>query len=160
MGMTTIWVIIAAVFLIIEIITLGLSTIWFTGGGIAAAVAAYMGASITWQIIIFIVVSAVLLLAMRPIAKKRLIKKTEPTNIDSLIGQTETVLEEINPGAKTGLVRINDVEWRAATEDGSVIPAGEQVVIEAVKGTKLYVTRRRPTASDKRPFAEEDGRLL
>ncbi len=141
MSYGTFWVIVAAVALVVEIITMGLSSIWFTGGGIVAAIIGYLNGPLWLQIAAFIVVSTVLLLSMRPLAMKRLKLGQEKTNADSLIGRTEKVLTTIDNNAKTGMVKIADVEWRAVSEDGSVIPEGTLVVIKRIEGTKLYVQR-------------------
>jgi membrane protein implicated in regulation of membrane protease activity len=141
MSYGTFWVIVAAVALVVEIITMGLSSIWFTGGGIVAAIIGYLNGPLWLQIAAFIIVSTVLLLAMRPIAKKRLALGQEKTNTDSLIGRTEKVLTTVDNNAKTGMVRIADVEWRAVSEDGSIIPEGTLVVIKRIEGTKLFVQR-------------------
>ena len=141
MSYGTFWVIVAAVALVVEIITMGLSSIWFTGGGIVAAVIGYLDGPLWLQIAAFIVVSTVLLLSMRPLAMKKLKLGQEKTNADSLIGRTEKVLTTIDNNAKTGMVKIADVEWRAVSEDGSVIPEGTLVVIKRIEGTKLYVQR-------------------
>lgn len=141
MGYGTFWVIVAAAALIIEIISLGLTSIWFTGGAIVAAIVGYMGGPVWLQIVLFIVVSAVLLLAMRPLAKKKLALGQEKTNIDSMIGKTEKILKTVDNNEGTGMLRIGDVEWRAVSADGSVIPEGTLVKIERLEGTKLYVRR-------------------
>lgn len=141
MSYGTFWVIVAAVALVVEIITMGLSSIWFTGGGIVAAIIGYLNGPLWLQIAAFIVVSTVLLLSMRPLAMKKLKLGQEKTNADSLIGRTEKVLTTIDNNAKTGMVKIADVEWRAVSEDGSVIPEGTLVVIKRIDGTKLYVQR-------------------
>jgi len=141
MSYGTFWVIVAAVALVVEIITMGLSSIWFTGGGIVAAIIGYLNGPLWLQIAAFIVVSTVLLLSMRPLAMKKLKLGQEKTNADSLIGRTEKVLTTIDNNAKTGMVKIADVEWRAVSEDGSVIPEGTLVVIKRIEGTKLYVQR-------------------
>ena len=141
MSYGTFWIIVAAVALVIEIISVGLSSIWFTGGAIVAAVIGYLKGPLWLQITAFIVISTVLLLVMRPLAKKRLAVGVERTNVDSLIGRTEKVLTTIDNNENTGKIRIADVEWRAVSQDGSVIPEGMLVKIERVEGTKLYVRR-------------------
>ena len=141
LGYGTFWVIVAAVALIVEIISMGLSSIWFTGGGIVAAVIGYMGGPLWLQIVAFIAVSTVLLLAMRPIAKKHLAIGNEKTNIDSMIGRTEKILVTVDNNEGTGMLKIGDVEWRAVSEDGSVIRVGTLVKIVKIEGTKLFVRR-------------------
>lgn len=135
------WLIVAAAALVIEIISLGLSSIWFTGGGIVAAIIAFMDGPLWIQAVAFVVVSTVLLLLMRPLAKKRLRIGEEKTNIDSMIGRIEKILVTVDNNAGTGLLKIGDVEWRAVSEDGSVIPDGTLVKISKIEGTKLYVKR-------------------
>ncbi len=141
MDMGIFWIIVAAVALVVEIITLGLSSIWFTGGAIVSAVVAYMGGPIWLQIILFIVVSAVLLFAIRPFAAKRLKIGEQKTNTDSLIGRVEKIRTTVDNNEGTGMLKLGDVEWRAVSEDGSVIPEGTLVTIERIEGTKLYVRR-------------------
>ncbi|MBO4863631.1 MAG: NfeD family protein [Eubacterium sp.] len=141
MSYGTFWVIVAAVALVAEIVSLGLTTIWFTGGAIVAAIIGYMGGPLWAQVAAFIVVSTILLLVMRPIAKKYLAIGQEKTNTDSLIGRIEKVLVEVDNNAGTGKIKLGDVDWRAVSEDGSVIPEGTLVKIERIEGTKLYVRR-------------------
>ena len=141
MGYGTFWVIVAAVTLVVEIISLGLSSIWFTGGAIVAAVVGYLGGPLWLQIVLFIVVSTVLLLTIRPFAAKKLRLGEEKTNTDSLIGRTEKILETVDNNAGTGKLKIGDVDWRAVSDDGSVIPAETLVKIVRIEGTKLFVKR-------------------
>ncbi|MCR5542718.1 MAG: NfeD family protein [Eubacterium sp.] len=141
MSYGTFWVIVAAVTLVIEIISLGLSSIWFTGGAIVAAVIGYMHGPLWLQVVAFIVVSTLLLFLMRPLAKKKLAVGTEKTNTDSLIGRVEKIIVTVDNNAGTGMLKIGDVEWRAVSVDGSVIPAETLVKIEKIEGTKLFVKR-------------------
>ena len=135
----TIWIAVFAAALIWEIVSLGLTSIWFCGGAIAAAIAGYLGANWYVQIVIFIVVSAVLLLACRPIAKKKLITTAAPTNIDRNIGKKVKVLETVDSSAGTGLIKIGDVEWRAVSEDGRTIAKDSFAEIVNIEGTKVYL---------------------
>lgn len=135
------WLIVAAAALVIEIISLGLSSIWFTGGGIVAALIAYADGPLWLQVIAFVGVSTILLLLMRPLAKKRLKIGEEKTNIDSMIGRIEKVLVTVDNNAGTGMIKIGDIDWRAVSDDGSVIPDGTLVKISRIEGTKLYVRR-------------------
>ena len=135
------WLIVAAAALVIEIISLGLSSIWFTGGGIVAALIAYADGPLWLQVIAFVGVSTILLLLMRPLAKKRLKIGEEKTNIDSMIGRIEKVLVTVDNNAGTGMIKIGDIDWRSVSDDGSVIPDGTLVKISRIEGTKLYVRR-------------------
>jgi membrane protein implicated in regulation of membrane protease activity len=115
----TIWIIVFAAALIWEILSLGLTSIWFCGGAVVAAIAAYMGFNPYVQIILFIVISTILLLLCRPIAKKKLIAQGAPTNLDRNIGKKVKILETVDASEGTGLVKIGDVEWKAVSERNS-----------------------------------------
>lgn len=134
------WLGILAVLLVIEGLTTALTTIWFVGGALAAAIAAGVGMGIVPQLLLFFCVSLVLLLFTRPAALKLMNKGTEKTNVEGLLGKSAVVIQQIDNLAQTGQVRINDIEWMARTSDDSVtIPVGTVVVIEAVHGVRLIV---------------------
>jgi membrane protein implicated in regulation of membrane protease activity len=136
------WLLLAAIFVVIEIISLGLTTIWFAGGAFIAALAALAGGNLVVQIILFAVVSIVLLVVTRPVAKKYLDSKTEKTNAEALIGQKAMVLDEVNNLMQTGRAKINGMEWTARSkEDAVIIPAGEQAEIVEIQGVKLILKK-------------------
>lgn len=136
------WLLLAAIFIVIEIITLGLTTIWFAGGAFVAAIAGACGANLIVQVVLFLVVSIVLLVLTRPLAVKHLDSKTEKTNAEALVGQSAVVLQEIDNLKETGQAKINGMEWTArAKEDSMIIPAGTAVRIVEIQGVKLIVER-------------------
>lgn len=138
-----IWLGILAVLLIIEGLTTALTTIWFAGGALVAAVAAGFGAGIVPQLLLFFTVSLVLLFFTRPVALKLMNKDTEKTNVNSFPGKTAVVIQKIDNLAQTGQVRINDIEWLARTPDDNVtIPEGTVVVIKEVHGVRLIVEKK------------------
>ena len=135
-----IWLGILALLLVVEAITAGLTTIWFAGGALAAAIASGIGVGIVPQLLLFFGVSLVLLIFTRPVAMKLMNKNTEKTNVDSLLGKTAVVIQKIDNLAQTGQVRINDIEWMARTSDDTkTIPVDTVVIIKAVHGVKLIV---------------------
>jgi membrane protein implicated in regulation of membrane protease activity len=135
-----IWLGVVALLLIIEAITAGLTTIWFAGGALLAALAALMGAGLGFQLLLFLCVSLLLLIFTRPLAMRFMNKGVTKTNVNSLIGTRAVVTKEINNLAQTGQVRINDIEWTArSSKDDILIPEKTIVEIEAVKGVKLIV---------------------
>lgn len=139
-----IWLGAVAVLLVIEAITTGLTTIWFAGGALAAGIAAYAGAGIGLQLILFLCVSLVLLFFTRPLAMRYMNKGLEKTNVNGLLGKTAVVIQEIDNLAQTGQVRIGDVEWMARTaSDGQKIPANAVVTIKRVSGVKLIVEEKK-----------------
>ncbi|MDD3185562.1 MAG: NfeD family protein [Anaerostipes sp.] len=137
------WLIAVAVFLLIEIATLGLTSIWFAGGAIAAAILAGVGAPFYAQVILWILVSLSLFLVTRPIAQKYFNGKTEKTNAESLIGETAIVKETIENVQGKGIVFINGMDWSAkSTEIDVVISEGTEVIVEEIRGVNLIVKEK------------------
>lgn len=135
-----IWLALVIIFAIMEMISLGLTSIWFAGGAFVAAISAMLGAPIWLQILIFIVVSAVLLASTRGVAKTFLEKKLEKTNAEGLVGKSSIVVETIDNAASTGKIRIGDVEWTArAIQETQVIPKDSKVMIREITGVKCMV---------------------
>ena len=136
------WLVMFVIFLVAEILTLGLTTIWFAGGAVVSFILALCDVSLPIQIIAFLVVSIVLLILTRPIALRFFNQNREKTNVDSLIGQKAVVLENIDSLHGIGRVEMNGMEWSAKTEDmGTVIAQGEIVIVQAIQGVKLIVKK-------------------
>lgn len=138
----TIWLIITGVLILVEIITLGLASIWFAGGALVAGIVAALGAHWLVQILVFAVVSLVLFIFTRPVATKHLMKDIEKTNADSLIGKEGIVKQAIDNLEETGVVKLQGMEWTARSADDSKIAEGEQVIVERISGVKLIVTKK------------------
>lgn len=137
------WLGAVIVLLVIEIATLGLTTIWFAGGALAAAIAAGCNASLVVQIIVFLAVSVILLLFTRPIAVRYLNKDHVKTNADRFIGQKAVVLEKIDNLNASGRAQIAGMEWTArAVDDKDIIESGTIVLVERIDGVKLMVRRK------------------
>lgn len=139
---TIIWLMIFVVLLIIEIFTMGLTTIWFAGGAVIAFVLAFVGFGVPVQIIVFLLTSIILLVLTRPLAVKFFNKERQRTNAESLIGQKAIVLEKIDSLRGEGRAEVNGMEWSAKTDEPEeIIEAGEIVVIEGIQGVKLIVRK-------------------
>lgn len=138
---TAFWLIAMVVFLIVEAVTVGLAAIWFAAGSLAAMICAMLHAPIWLQIAVFLVVSAVALYFTRPLVKKYINGKVEPTNADMTIGKECRVTETINNIAGTGAVYIDGKTWTARSEDDEVIQQGELVSPIRIEGVKLIVER-------------------
>lgn len=135
-----VWLGLMILLLVIEIVTLGLTTVWFAGGALAAFIAACLGASVIVQLIIFVVLSLALLVITRPMAMRYMQKGHEKTNVESLIGRAAVVTKEINNLAQSGEVILSDVSWTArCVDDACIISAGSKVRICAIEGVKLMV---------------------
>ncbi len=133
------WLFIVVVMAVIEIITLGLTTIWFAGGALVAFVASLLGANLSVQVALFVVVSVGLLALTRPLAVKFLNKGRESTNAESLIGKKAVVKQEIDNLNARGQVSVNGQEWTARSLEDKVIKEGKTVEIAEISGVKLMV---------------------
>ena len=139
-----IWLGILAVLLVIEAITAGLTTIWFAGGALIAAIASYVGAGVMAQILLFLCISLVLLIFTRAVSINFFNKLSIQSNAISLFGKKAVVIQDIDNLAQTGQVRINDIEWTARTADDSQkIGKGAVVLIEEIRGVKLIVKQNK-----------------
>ena len=139
--LTIFWLILVAVMLVVEIFTMGLTTIWFSLGAVAAAIAAGLGVPLWVQILLFTVVSVVIMILVRPFALKVMDRNRTKTNIDEVIGQQAEVIEPIDNQKEQGKVRFRGVEWMARSVDGSTVAAGDVVTVEEVSGVKLLVKK-------------------
>ena len=135
------WFILVVVFIVVEIISLGLTSIWFAVGAFAAGIVAIIFPNQIWlQCIVFIVVSAIALGSTRGLATKYLNNKLEKTNAEGLVGDTVYVIEEIDNKKATGKIRVRDLEWTArAVSDDQIIPKDTKVVVREIQGVKCIV---------------------
>lgn len=136
------WLAAIVLFVVIEINTMALTTIWFAGGSLVAFIAALFGASVKMQLVVFLIVSGILLLFTRPFATKYFNKGTVQTNAASLIGKKARVTAEINNQFSQGAAVIGGQEWTARAErEEDVIQVGEMVLIKEIRGVKLIVEK-------------------
>lgn len=136
------WLILAVIMSVFEILTQGLSTIWFAIGAVAAFVVAVAGGNVPLQIVVFILVSIIMLLLVRPVSVKLLKGKIVKTNIDALVGRKVKVSKDIDNIKETGAVVLDGTTWNARSlEDDEAISSGNTVIIEKVEGNKLIVKR-------------------
>lgn len=139
-----VWLIALIAFVVIEIATMGLTTIWFAGGALVALVLAMFNTSIYVQLGAFLVISIILLVGTRPLAVKFFYQKREKTNVDSMIGKQAIVVAEIDNLREEGQVILNGMEWSArAYEEGKIIPTGAVVEVKEIRGVKLMVVEKR-----------------
>ena len=137
--MLWIWIAAIAAFVIIEAVTVQLVTIWFAVGAVGGLIACAAGAQIWLQILVFIIISAVALIATKPLVKKITEKKKEPTNADRYIGRQAVVTEEIDNIQNKGAATVGGLEWTARSADGSKIAKDTVVTVEAIEGAKIIV---------------------
>lgn len=134
------WLIAVVALVVIELATLGLTTIWFAAGALVATVAAALGAPLFVQIALFMIVSVLVLIFVRPFAVKFFNQDREKTNVDSMLGQKGIVTAQIDNLQAAGQVTLNGMEWTArAVSDDRVIPEGSVVIVRDIQGVKLIV---------------------
>ena len=138
-GFMIMWLIFAVLFLILELSTVSLVSIWFVAGAILALLAAAIDLSIGIQIGVFIIGTAALLIFTKPVAQKMLREKVHATNFDRIIGKDGVVIEKINPDEGKGQIKILGSIWSAKTEDGSEIEKGTRVEVLRIEGVKAVV---------------------
>ncbi len=144
MSMTMFWLIVLVVLVVIELLTMGLTTIWFAGGALVATVAAVFGTPLIVQVILFLVVSGVLIVFTRPLAVKYFNKDRVRTNAESLVGRQAIVISEIDNLQGIGQVNVGGMEWSARTRiDGVRLPVGTVTTILGINGVKLIVEERK-----------------
>ena len=137
-----IWLGLFILLLVIEIITVGLTTIWFAAGALAALAANVLGANLIIQIIIFLAVSVVLLIFTRPWAEKHLNRKRVRTNYEREIGKVIRITEKVDNLDQTGKSVVNGQEWTVRSkDDGEILEAGTLAKVVAISGVKLIVEK-------------------
>lgn len=138
-----IWLVLFIYFVVTEIASLGLTSIWFAVGAFITMFVSSLGAGIWIQLIVFSVVSAVLLIVTRPIALKHINKKMVKTNVDSYEGHVGIVTETIDNLKGTGTVFLNGLDWTArSVSDDTTIEKDTKVVVKKVEGVKVIVEKQ------------------
>lgn len=136
------WLVIAILFIMVEIFTVTLTSIWFAAGALAAMVVAIFHGGPFLQVLAFILVTILMLCATRPWANKFLNNKKVSTNADRVIGEEVRVVERVSNLDQTGMAVVRGQEWTVRTEDDKeIIEQGELVRIIRISGVKLIVER-------------------
>ncbi|MGN0452957.1 MAG: NfeD family protein [Ruminococcus sp.] len=140
--MTFIWLGLAVLLAVVEICTTQLVSVWFVAGALVTAVcsATFLEDKLLWQIVVFIVVSALALILTRPLVKRMKGFAVTKTNSDRHIGKKALVISDVDNEKGTGLVEVEGSKWTAKSRDGEIIEVGNTVRIEAIEGVKLIVT--------------------
>ena len=143
-----IWLGLMLVFLIAEAACpLHLISIWFAVGALAAMAAALLSAPVAIQVIAFLVVSAALLALLWPLTRKILNPSHVATNVDSVIGSTGMVTEDIDNTQAVGQVKLGTMYWTARSTSGTPISRGTVVRADRIEGVKVYVSPVEVSAS-------------
>lgn len=145
-GMAAIWMALVIIFLVVELVTVGLTTIWLAGGALVAFILAAVGADFWIQLVAFFVVSFVLIFFTRPIAVKYFNPRRTRTNSEELIGEIIKVTRRIDNRSAEGTALAKGLEWTArAVSDDMIIEKDTLVKVIRIEGVKLIVE---PVAGD------------
>lgn len=135
-----VWLVLAIVFLVVELLTIGLSSIWFAAGALAALIAAALGAPVWVQILLFVVLSLGLLIATKPWVNKHINSKAVKTNADRAVGKRVIIAERVDNVAQTGMAVVDGQEWTVRAEsDEETFEVGSTVEVVKLSGVKLIV---------------------
>ncbi len=139
--MWQVWAVIAGVFFVAELMTVGFMLFWFGIGAILAMIASFFTDNLIIQTSIFVVSSTLLLFLTKPFVKKFSIKKDDETitNAFSIINKTGIVTKDINPEIESGLIKVGSEVWSAKSLDNSFIEKGTKVKIKSIDGVKAVV---------------------
>ena len=134
------WLIAAVVFLVIEILTMSLASVWFIGGALAGALMSSLHMPVWVQVAAFAIVSLLLLALIAPVVRKNLKREKKDTNLDSLIGQPCLVTQRIDNLNATGQVNLKGQIWTARSySDDVTLQEGSKVIVQKISGVKLIV---------------------
>ena len=135
-----VWLVLMVVFLAAEASTVSMVSLWFAAGALIALLTALAGGPAWLQTLLFLAVSAGLLLALRPLVKKYLSPKLTATNVDSVVGSTGLVTAAIDNVSAVGQVKLGAMEWTARSTSGQPIPAGTLVKVDRIEGVNAFVS--------------------
>lgn len=139
------WLLLFLILLVIEVLTMGLTTIWFAGGSLAAfIVSLILGNMLEIEVAVFVIVSVVLLLFTRPWAMRYLNRRTIRTNADSLVGSIVRVTELVDNVMEQGAAQAEGKTWTArSAADGITFVPGELAVVKEIRGVKLILQKKK-----------------
>lgn len=147
LSLPVVWLLLMVIFAIVEGVTVGLASIWFAVGALAALLVSLACGNFWVQCLVFVAVSLVTLLLVRPLTAKHFQPRDHiPTNVDSLIGRSGVVTQTIDNLAGTGQVRLGGQVWTARSDSGASIPEGSTVIAVRIEGVRLFVRLRQTEA--------------
>lgn len=156
MSMSLFWLIAMILFGVLEAVTVGLASIWFAVGALAGLMASAAEAPVAVQIAVFLGVSFITLLLVRPLAQRFVNDRKVATNADRVIGLEAVVTEEIDNLKGRGQVNASGAVWTARSVEDAPIAAGTHVSVLRIEGVKVIVS----PVWESRTFPEgDDGQV-
>lgn len=133
------WLIVAGLFFVGEIFTLGFLIFWFGIGALFAMIVSFFTTNIIIQTTVFLITSTIFILATKPLVKKFVDVKKTNTNVFSIIGKKALVIKDIDPIHSSGQIKLNGEVWSAETENDKIIKEGSEVEVLKINGVKAIV---------------------
>lgn len=134
------WLALMVLFILLEAGTVSMVSIWFAVGALAAMVASLLSAPPWLQITLFLVLSAALLLALRPVTRKYFTPRLAKTNVDAVVGEEGLVTVAIDNTNAVGQVKLGHMEWSARSTTGATLEKGTRIQVDRVEGVKVFVS--------------------
>ncbi|MDE6910546.1 MAG: NfeD family protein [Lachnospiraceae bacterium] len=142
MNDTMVWLAAMIILIIIEIVTVGLTTIWFAIGALVAIIVAMFGGGLILQLTVFLLVSFGMLVFTRPWAIKYINNTRTRTNYEGIIGKVVRITQDVDNIVEKGCAVVNGQEWTVRSADDTVrIATGSLAKIVDIKGVKLIVEK-------------------
>ena len=139
---TIAWLVLLIILLVVEIITVGLTSIWAAGGALVSLILNILKFPFLVQVIAFFAVTFLLLFFTRPFAVKCINSRREKTNYEGIIGKTIRIAERVDNISQTGMAVVNGQEWTVRSEkDEEILEAGTIAKVVDISGVKLIVRR-------------------
>ena len=136
------WIGAIIAFVIIEAVTYQLVSVWFAVGSIGGMITYMLGFNFSAQMTVFLILSVITLLCLRPLSMKLLKPKGFKSNADSLVGKEVLITKEVSNVNASGEGKINGMTWVVRSEDDSELPEGSVAVVKKIEGVKLIVERK------------------
>ena len=136
------WLVVMVLFLILEMVTISLVSIWFVGGSLAAFLVSFVVNELRIEVLVFLGVSLLLLFLLRPMARKFGVKQKDQirSGAQALVGKRAVVTEHIDNLHAKGAVQVNGQFWSAKSlDDDTTIRKDSVVIIKEVDGVRLVV---------------------
>jgi membrane protein implicated in regulation of membrane protease activity len=138
--MIIIWFAVIIIAALIELNTMDLTSIWFSVGALVAFILSLVHVSEVVQVVVFVIISVLLLISVRPVAKNYFKTNVIGTNVDRLVGKVAVCTKMIKAGDR-GEVKIDGKYWLAVTTSEQDIVVDEKVEVLAIEGVKLIVDK-------------------
>lgn len=135
------WLVALVVLAVLEAATVTLVSLWFALGALAALITSFFVPNIWVQFAVFLVVSLVTLLVIRPLTRRYVTPAQVATNADRAVGSEGVVTQAIDNRNAQGQVKVGGSVWTARSDPEELIPKDTTIRVLRIEGVKLIVTR-------------------